>query len=197
MQKLTKLLCLCLVLVIVAGLMPYAVLAQTETHHNETGISQQLIDKADPYVKIQDGQFQYIENQVLTANEEQEVLKNIEQANNHIREAKQKDAEIVQKENSILLSSEDVLQRGYGFNGVEWHWWGLYVYLNQDLARAACNFGVATAINKILSFIPYLGYILARSIAFYIGSVMCRYFINSGVWVKINYPVIPTGWGCQ
>ena len=64
MKKLTKLVCLCLAIVIVAGLMPYDVLAQMETYQTKAGISQQLINKADPYVNIENGQFKYRENNV-------------------------------------------------------------------------------------------------------------------------------------
>jgi len=161
-----------------------------------TNVSQALIERADKYVTIEDNKFVYVENPELSAVEAAEVQAMIAEANERVEQAALEQGYVVEEDDDFIRVAEEnpVLSTfGYGYRGIEFHWWGVKIWLNTGDVRAICQGGVGI----IFTLIPAIGPAIGRKVAEIAGSLGCNFWINNGIWMHVTYGLQVSAMGWQ
>lgn len=174
----------------------------------EVILSDSLIDKVDPYIKVENKEFKIINEEELrkVINEEEynEIKKAIGKTNTQLLDFDKedlivKDKEIVSKFDLDMEANGDITYNAYkeGRDSFELHWWGYKIFLSKSTVHKVLNVGSSggsAAIGAAIGNVP--GAILGSVV----GSILSEFVTPSAaraIWVRVVWPSLITGFGFQ
>lgn len=164
-------------------------------------ITEEIISKADPYIDLgQNGLFEISNyddlSQVLTATEIELVEEQISNINIELRNSiNASDTENVSIDESSKLvtiyakDTEDVLMAASGKEGVnkiEWHWFGIRIYLSKSVVNHILNAGVTAGATYIGIQFPGVGTAIALAISAYLITEFGTQHISRAIYVDVG-----------
>ena len=164
-------------------------------------ITEEIISKADPYIDLgQNGLFEISNyddlSQVLTVTEIELVEEQIRNINIELRNSiYASDTENVSVDESSKLvttyakDTEDVsmaTSRKEGVNKIEWHWFGIRIYLSKSVVNHILNGGVAAGATYIGLQFPGVGTTIALAISGYLITEFGTQHISRAIYLDIG-----------
>lgn len=170
-----------------------------------SSLSQELIDKADKYVNIENGEYvlddSIYSDSMLSKHEIREVALTIESTNNFLEVNTNETLKIESKSFDIAFSDEEVKnafeqsgikverntrQETVGQNKVETFWWGYYIYLDSYYTGLVIVIGTTALAGTLAVLLPPIaGIAAAVAVAIY-GYNLAYKYGDTGVVISWN-----------
>jgi len=172
----------------------------SEYNELSTNVSAELVENANKYVTIVNNRYVYQENTELSAAEVAEIKGLIRLTNESLSSIERDDALLVKENEGIISVSEKnpVLSTfGYGVRSIAFQWWGIQLWLTASDVRTVCQVGVGALASIIGVLITHVGWKIVNIISGGVGSLICHFAINDGIWLHFNYALGITAIGWQ
>lgn len=181
-----SIMCLLLVIPMFLSNSSKLIAEESNTVTNSMMLDENLKNKATPFVVLDNGNFKYLDNDVLTIDEKNTVLDTINETNKLLSSVNTQETKYYKENyqnNTIVIANRNPMLQGYGYNGMKVFYWGVVVYLDKDTARHICVTGSGAA-SILVALIPGIGWTIAAAVGGFVVSSVCYLGINNGVAIQ-------------
>jgi hypothetical protein len=167
---------------------------------NTSTLTEEQIMEFEKYVSIDENNNFVIDDNAVNELDSQnfELLQNtIDDTNENF----ENEFYTVSEDNSLVYEISDQelgiesKTRGYGWNGVQFYWWGFKIFLSRDVAKRVLDFGIyngAWYLTTVLKISNPVSFVITNAVY---ASAWLVTKLNSGIWIIYTYGLGITGVG--